>query len=153
MFTTNGLTLVCACPILCFAWSLITPIMISETASFCSLFFITCSSCSLREQQSLSPKKLICIFSRPLLILPFTAPWVGFGCSILNIVYSIKKLYCIHNVYSFSNCQLRVSWNFGGYLVLFCAGVCSWNLWTISLQHRGHNHIAYVIILPDSPTS
>lgn len=98
-------------------------------------------------------KKLICIFSRPLLILPFTAPWVGFGCSILHIVYSIKKLYCIHNVYSFSNCQLRVSWNFGGYLVLFCAGVCSWNLWTISLQHRGHNHIAYVIILPDSPTS
>lgn len=98
-------------------------------------------------------KKLICIFSLPPLILPFTAPWVGFGCSILHIVYSIKKLYCIHNVYRFSNCQLRVSWNFGGYLVLFCAGVCSWNLWTISLQHRGHNHIAYVIILPDSLTS
>lgn len=62
MFTTNGLMLVCACAILCFAWSLITPIMISETAGFCSLFFITCSYCSCWEQQSLSWRNLF-VFS------------------------------------------------------------------------------------------
>lgn len=151
MFTTNGLMLVCASPIV---FHMVSNHTNNDLWNSQLLFIVLYNLLLLFLSRTTVTflKKLICIFSLPPLILPFTVPWVGFGCSILHRVYSIKNLYCIHNVYRFSNWQLRVSWNLGGYLVLFCAGVCSWNLLTISLQHRGHNHIAYVIILPDSPT-